>query len=81
VFFVIAGFLLLLHLGPFPVFATNITEPWKIGAGLEIGLRETVAALPGGPLLIWLLGALVLAGAYRLAEWRFEKTEIPIENS
>jgi hypothetical protein len=78
-FFTLAGVLLLFHLGPFPLYIANRTEPWLIAGYVEIILREITAVLPGGPVAVWILCALAVGLGYRLLESRFERIEIPIE--
>jgi hypothetical protein len=70
--------LLVLHTAQFIFVAARLTSLWVWDAFWRIGTRSLAAALPGGAPMLWILAALVIMIAYRLAERQFERAELPV---
>ncbi|MBC8366757.1 hypothetical protein H8E52_05035, partial [bacterium] len=73
--------MLLMHMIPFFTFMFDWIDDDTFVAMQQILIRDVATAFPGSILLVWLVGGLLFAGAYRLCERQFQKVELPSDDS
>jgi hypothetical protein len=75
--FLLAGFGLLWILGSVWSYNAGLTAEWKLMAFAAILVRKLAALMPSSTLVQWVIVLAVLAGAYLLAQARFQRVETP----
>jgi hypothetical protein len=75
--YLLAGFSLLGLLGSLWAIHAGVTAEWKLVALAGILVRRLAVLLPGNALVQWGLVVALMAGAYLLAQFRFERIDTP----
>jgi hypothetical protein len=76
VYYGMLAFALAVNIAPVPLTITGISRLEVGEAFTRVLIRNTTASLPGGTAVVWVICALLLFGAYRLANTQFKRIEL-----
>jgi hypothetical protein len=78
IFFVLLGWLFAMHLALTLLFITRVVRELVFSGLPTIFTKRMTDILPGGILAVWIVCAVLIWAAYRIAESEFERVEAPV---